>query len=76
MPGETQSDPIADAVAGLATSRSGRLCPRRWPCWISKALTGSQVVDVLKARYRQNNHERAQLLAVTAEVMHRNDRRH
>jgi hypothetical protein len=73
VPGETQSDPIADAVAGLADIPVGPELAAALAALDLKALTGSQVVDVLKARYRQHNHERAQLLAVTAEVMHRNE---
>ncbi len=72
MPGETPSDPIADAVAGLADVPVGPALSAALALLDLTALTGSQVVDVLKARYRQNSHERAQLLAVTAEVMHRN----
>ncbi len=73
MPGETQSDPIADAVAGLADAPVGPALSAALALLDLKALTGSQVVDVLKARYRQNNHERAQLLAVTDEVMLRSE---
>ena len=72
MTGEKQGDPIAAAVAGLARHR-GRagLAAALAPLEDLAALTGSQCVDVLKARYRQGNHERAQLFAVIAEVMHR-----
>ncbi len=71
MPGETPTDPIADAVAGLALISSGPGLAAALACLDLKVLTGSQVVDVLKARYRQNNHDRAQLFAVIAEVLHR-----
>ncbi len=71
VPGETQSDPIADAVAGLVHVPSGPSLAAALACLDLKVLTGSQVVDVLKARYRQNSHDRAQLFAVIAEVMHR-----
>ncbi len=71
MPGETPTDPIADAVAGLAHIPAGPGLAAGLACLDLRALTGSQVVDVLKARYRQNNHDRAQLFAVIAEVLHR-----
>ena len=71
MPGETLTDPIADAVAGLASIPTGPSLAAALAGLDLKALTGSQVVDVLKARYRQNNHDRAQLFAVIAEVLHR-----
>ena len=71
MPGETPSDPIADAVTGLVHIPSGPSLAAALACLDLRVLTGSQVVDVLKARYRQNNHDRAQLFAVIAEVMHR-----
>ena len=71
MPGETLTDPIADAVAGLASIPVGPTLAAALASLDLRALTGSQVVDVLKARYRQNNHDRAQLFAVIAEVMHR-----
>ena len=69
MPGETPTDPIADAVVGLVDLPAGLAAALA--CLDLKVLTGSQVVDVLKARYRQNNHDRAQLFAVIAEVLHR-----
>ena len=69
MPGETQSDPIADAVAGLADIPAGPALAVALAPLDLKSLTESQVVDVLKARFRQDNHERAQLLAVVNEVM-------
>ncbi len=58
---------------GWLTSRSGLALTAALAPLDLKALTGSQVVDVLKARYRQNNHERAQLLAVADEVMLRSE---
>jgi hypothetical protein len=73
VPGETQSDPIADAVAALAHTPVGPALAVALARLDLRALTESQVVDVLLARYRQHNHEKAQLLAVTAEVMHRSD---
>ena len=56
---------------GWRPSRAGQRLDAALASLDLKALTGSQVVDVLKARYRQNNHDRAQLFAVIAEVMHR-----
>ncbi len=73
MPGETRSDPIADAVAGLADLPAGPALAVALAPLDLKALSGSQVVDVLKARYRQDNHERAQLFAVVEEVMRRTE---
>ncbi len=71
MPGETPTDSVADAVAGLVDLPAGPSLAAALACLDLKVLTGSQVVDVLKARYRQNNHDRAQLFAVIAEVLHR-----
>jgi Domain of unknown function (DUF222) len=74
VPGETQSDPIADAVAGLADISVGPgLAAALAPLEDLKTLTGSQCLDLLKALYRQNNHDRAQLFAVITEVMRRTE---
>ena len=71
MPGETPCDPIADAVSALEHTPVGPgLAAALAPLDLT-TLTGSQVVDVLKARYRQANHERAQLFAVITEAMRR-----
>ncbi len=72
MPGGEPTDPIADAVVALVDLPVGPALSTALAALDLNVLTGSQVVDVLKARYRQHNHERALLLAVTAEVMHRN----
>ncbi|MCI0686157.1 MAG: 13E12 repeat family protein, partial [Sporichthyaceae bacterium] len=73
MPGETRSDPIADAVAGLVDLAVGPGLSAALASLELKSLTGSQCVDVLKARYRQGNHERGELFAVIAEVLRRNE---
>ena len=53
MPGETRTDPIADAVTGLVDIPVGPALSAALALLDLTALTGSQVVDVLKARYRQ-----------------------
>jgi len=73
VPGETRCDPIADAVAGLAHIPAGPGLAAALASVDLKGLTGSQCVDVVKARYRQASHERGQLFAVIAEVMHRDE---
>jgi len=73
VPGETRCDPIADAVAGLAHIPAGPGLAAALASVDLKGLTGSQCVDVVKARYRQASHERGQLFAVIAEVMHRGE---
>ena len=69
MTGVTLADPIADAVAALADIPVGPALSAALAPLNLKALTESQVVDVLKARFRQDNHDRAQLLEVVNEVM-------
>ena len=69
MTGVTQADPIADAVASLVDIPVGPGLAAALAPLDLKALSESQVVDVLKASYRQDNHDRAQLLAVLNEVM-------
>ena len=71
MPGETLCDPIADAVAALEHTPVGPGLAAALAPLEPTTLTGSQVVDLLKARYRQANHERAQLFAVITEAMRR-----
>ncbi len=73
VPGETLSDPIAETVAALGDTPAGPELAAALASLDLTTLTGSQCVDVLKARYRQSNHERAQLLTVVAEVIRRTE---
>src|SRR5262245_32628594 len=74
MPGEKLADPIAETVAALGPTAAGpKLAAMLSLVADLPSLTGSQCVDVLKARHRQSNHERGQLLAVVAEVTRRTD---
>src|SRR5262245_47590935 len=71
MSGGSQREPIAESVAGLADLPVGPgLGAALAPLNLS-TLTDSQCIDLIQAWYRQNNHVRAQLFAVLAEVMHR-----
>jgi Domain of unknown function (DUF222)/HNH endonuclease len=64
-------DPSAETVAALAHTPAGPRLSALLATLDLPALTGSQCVDVLRARYRQDSHERGQLFATIAEVMHR-----
>jgi hypothetical protein len=65
------SDPTAETVAALAHIPAGPRLSALLASLDLPSLTGSQCVDVLRARYRQDSHERGQLFATIAEVMHR-----
>src|SRR5262245_10786362 len=56
--------PGVPAGPGLASALSGLLLP---------ALTGHELVLVLRALYRQSNHDRALLLETVAEIQRRKD---
>src|SRR5258705_1113000 len=73
MPEVTPADPIAQAVAALEHTPAGLVLAAALASLDLSSLTGSQCVDVLKARYRQGNQERGQLFAIITEVMHRQD---
>ena len=73
MPGETLSDSIAETVAALGDTAAGPDLAALLSLLDLTKLTGSQCVDVLKARYRQSSHERGQLMAVVAEVVRRTE---
>src|SRR5258706_1971528 len=60
-------------VAGLEHMPSGPALATVLGAVDLNVLTGSQVVDVVKALYRQDSHGRAQLYAGLAEAMHRNE---
>ena len=65
--------PIAATVAALAHTPAGPALSALLAELELPSLTGSQCVDVLRARYRQDSHERGQLLSTIAELMHRTD---
>src|SRR5258705_2384624 len=73
MPEVTPSDPIAATVAALEHTPVGLALAAALASLDLSSLTGSQCIDVLRARYRQANHERGQLFAIITEVMHRQD---
>ncbi len=73
MPGEKLSDSIAESVAALGDTTAGPELAALLSSLDLTKLTGSQCVDVLKARYRQSSHERSQLMAVVAEVTRRTE---
>src|SRR5258705_10293873 len=73
MPGGKQADPIAETVAALEHTPAGPALATALASVDLNVLTGSQVVDVVKALYRQDSHGRAQLFAGIAEAMRRNE---
>ena len=73
MPGGEQDDPIAETVAALEHIPAGPALAAALAAVDLNVLTGSQSVDVVKALYRQDSHQRAQLFAGIAVVMHRNE---
>ncbi len=68
-----ESDPIAQAVAGLAHLPAGPGLSAALATFDLASLTGSQCIDVIVARYRQANHERGQFFAVVNELIHRHE---
>src|SRR5688572_15007149 len=68
-PGRVASAP----VAALATIPAGPRLALALAALDFTALTGFDMPLVVKARYRQGNHERAQLLETVFEVMRRKD---
>jgi Domain of unknown function (DUF222) len=73
VPGEKLSDSIAETVAALGDTPAGPEVAALLSSLDLTKLTGSQCVDVLKARYRQSSHERGELMAVVAEVIRRTE---
>ena len=73
MPGEELSDSIAETVAALGDTPAGPDLAALLALLDLTKLTGSQCVDVLKARYRQSSHDRGELMAVVAEVIRRTE---
>src|SRR5688572_20068662 len=59
----------ASVVAGLAGLPVGPTLGLALASLDESTLTGSQWVDVMRARHRQSNHERGALLAAVAQVM-------